>query len=181
MFVFHFNERHKQIIGLHWNTAIFLNIPVIQNIYKICGFSFHWSRSLNKYVQTTNTFGIYFNPASPQLVYVVQLEGTLHLSVILDFCVHVRLNDQLHFMARGGDRDFVDLCKALTDVHKCFIFGFREDDEKVDRSQGADRHKHQEGKGLELLLHKQKTHRQELGRSNSFVSRESLHFLKEPC
>ncbi len=65
-------------------------------------------------------------------------------------------------MARGGDGDFVDLGKALADVHKCFIFGFREDDVKVDRSQGADHHKHQEGKGLELLLHKQKTNRQKL-------------------
>lgn len=98
----------------------------------------------------------------------------------MDFPVQVRSDgqNQLHFMARGGDRDFVDLGKALTDVHKCFVFGFREDNIKVDRSQDADHHKHQKGKGLQLLLHKQKTHRKELNRSDSFVSRYSMHFLK---
>ena len=67
-------------------------------------------------------------------------------------------------MAWGGDRDFVDLGKALTDVHKCLIFGLRQDDIKVDRSQDADHHKHQEGKGLQCFLWKQKTRRQELDR-----------------
>jgi len=61
-------------------------------------------------------------------------------------------------LARGGDRDFVDLGKALTDVHKCFIFGLREDEIEVDGSQDADDHKHQESKGLQRLLHKQKKH-----------------------
>lgn len=59
-------------------------------------------------------------------------------------------------MAGGGDGDFVDLGKTLTDVHKCFIFGFRENKIKVERCCNADDHKHQEGKGLQLLLHKQK-------------------------
>lgn len=66
---------------------------------------------------------------------VVQLEGTLHLYYILDFASFGRLVGQhhLHFMAGRGDGDFVDLGKTLTDVHKCFIFGFREDKVEVER------------------------------------------------
>lgn len=133
------------------------------------------------YVQTTNNFSLYFNPVSPQLVSVVQLERTLRLSSVLDFSIQVRLIGQnhLHFMTGGGDGDFVDLGKALADIHKCFIFSFREDKIKVDGSQDADHHKHQEGKSLQLLLHKQKTHRQELDRSHSPMSTYSLRFLRE--
>lgn len=70
--------------------------------------------------------------------------------------VRVKGQKQIHFMAGRGDGDFVDLGKTLTNVHKCFIFGFREYEVKVERCAEADHHKHQEGKGLELLLHKHK-------------------------
>ena len=73
-------------------------------------------------------------------------------------------------MAGGGGRDFVDLGKALADLHERFILSFREDDIQVDGSQDADDHKDEEGEGLQLLLHQDKTKQ---GRV-----RETLFFLK---
>lgn len=69
------------------------------------------------------------------ILMAVQLEGTLHLYDILDFASFSRLVGQhhLHFMAGRGNGDFVDLGKALADVHKRFIFGFREDKVEVER------------------------------------------------
>lgn len=55
-----------------------------------------------------------------------------------------------------GRRYFVDLGKALADVHECFIFGFRQDNEEVNRSQNTENHENKEGKGLQCLLHNEK-------------------------
>lgn len=106
---------------------------------------------------------LYFNTSS-----FVQLEGIIgHLSLFstLDFVRVVDGQSHLHFVARGGDGNFIDLGKTLADVHKRFVLGFRQDEKKVDGRRDAEYDEHQEGKGLQRLLHRwnknKKKHRQE--------------------
>lgn len=118
---------------------------------------------LSKYVKTRHIFTHLTWLLDYDCASFLHLQGRLHLSGILGFSIRVRVNrqNQLHFLTRRGDGHFINLGKALADVHKGFIFGFREDDIEVYGSQNADCHKHKEGKGLQRLLCKQKTHRQE--------------------
>lgn len=88
---------------------------------------------------------------------VASLEGAFLLDGG-EFLLRVGCDGQhhLHFVAVGGVWDLVDLGKALTDVHECFIFGLWQDDIKIEGCQDAYRHEHQEGKRLQLLLREQK-------------------------
>lgn len=68
----------------------------------------------------------------------------------------VRLERQhlIHFLTWRGDWNFVYFGKTLTDVHKRFVFGLREDEIKVDRPHEAEHNEDQEGVGLQRLLQK---------------------------
>lgn len=64
----------------------------------------------------------------------------------------VNRQDLIHFLTRWGNWSFVYFGKTLTDVHKCFVFGFREDEIKVDGPHEAEHNEDQEGVGLQRLL-----------------------------
>lgn len=53
----------------------------------------------------------------------LDLKGTLHLKAILHFPVLILpgTQNELHFMARRGNRDFVQLGETLAYVHERFL------------------------------------------------------------
>lgn len=89
----------------------------------------------------------------------------------------VRVVDEqnhLHFAARRGDGNFIDLGKTLADVHKRFVLGFRQDEIEVDGRRDAEHDEHQEGKGLQRLLHKRNKKKKNTGRNETDESDQML-------
>lgn len=68
----------------------------------------------------------------------------------------------------------------MADVHKCFVLGFWQDEKKVDGRRDAEHDEHQEGKGLQRLLHRgnQKKKKKNTGRNETDESDQMLPSLQ---